>query len=86
MANASERASGENSSAQVQLVFDPCLTVDPDWIYAEYFVAQQESTLNEGEWVGITRDYLDAPVVPVPASVWLFSSAIGLVGWMKRRA
>ncbi len=25
-------------------------------------------------------------VVPVPAAVWLFGSALGLLGWMKRRA
>lgn len=24
--------------------------------------------------------------VPVPAAVWLFGSAVGLLGWMRRRA
>jgi hypothetical protein len=24
--------------------------------------------------------------VPVPAAVWLFGSALGLLGWMRRRA
>ena len=28
---------------------------------------------------------LDAAVVPVPAAVWLFGSAIGLLGWVGRR-
>ncbi len=27
----------------------------------------------------------DVSVVPVPAAVWLFGSALGLLGWMKRR-
>lgn len=69
----------------VDAVYDPFLTVDPDWVYSDYFVVQQESTLNEGEWVAITRDYL-GPVVPLPASVWLFSSGLlGLVGIARRK-
>jgi hypothetical protein len=27
----------------------------------------------------------NAGVVPVPASVWLFGSALGLLGWLRRR-
>jgi len=30
--------------------------------------------------------YADWQVVPVPAAAWLFGSALGLLGWMKRRA
>jgi len=26
-----------------------------------------------------------APVIPVPAAAWLFGSALGLLGWMRRR-
>jgi len=29
---------------------------------------------------------LVATTVPVPAAVWLFGSALGLLGWMRRRA
>jgi len=25
-------------------------------------------------------------VVPIPATVWLFGSALGLLGWMQRKA
>jgi len=28
---------------------------------------------------------LDASIVPVPAAVWLFGSALGLLGWVRRR-
>jgi len=28
---------------------------------------------------------VDAPVVPVPAAVWLFGSALGLLGVARRR-
>jgi hypothetical protein len=30
--------------------------------------------------------YADWQVVPVPAAVWLFASALGLLGWMHRKA
>lgn len=36
---------------------------------------------------GSTDDWLvTATIVPVPAAVWLFGSALGLLGWMRRRA
>jgi hypothetical protein len=28
----------------------------------------------------------DISVVPVPAAVWLFGSALGLLGWIRRKA
>lgn len=28
---------------------------------------------------------LQASAIPVPAAVWLFGSALGLLGWMRRR-
>ena len=42
------------------------------------------------EFVYVTSDVqmaaLASSVVPVPAAAWLFGSALGLLGWMKRRA
>ncbi|MGI9292496.1 MAG: VPLPA-CTERM sorting domain-containing protein [Pseudomonadales bacterium] len=32
------------------------------------------------------RTYANFSPVPLPAAVWLFGSALGLLGWMKRRA
>lgn len=32
------------------------------------------------------RITVNAPVVPVPAAVWLFGSALGALGWLRRRA
>jgi hypothetical protein len=28
----------------------------------------------------------DIGVVPIPAAVWLFGSALGVMGWMRRKA
>ena len=36
----------------------------------------------EGGGVGLT---IDMSPVPVPAAVWLFGSALGLLGWMRRK-
>ena len=77
-------------------VVDPLLEIDPDWIIsnlvgtgfdphgANYFIVQQESVLNPGEWVEVTRDWATT-VVPIPAAFWLFGSGlIGLMGIARR--
>ena len=33
-----------------------------------------------------TSGYFSATVVPVPAAVWLMGSALGLLGWVRRKA
>lgn len=33
----------------------------------------------------LTADNLTVRVVPIPAAVWLFGSALGLLGWLRRR-
>jgi hypothetical protein len=32
------------------------------------------------------QEFLVGPVVPVPAAVWLFGSALGAMGWLRRRS
>lgn len=34
---------------------------------------------------GVENVRMDVQVVPVPAAVWLFGSALGLLGWMRRK-
>ena len=33
----------------------------------------------------IQAGFVSAPAVPIPPAVWLFGSALGLLGWLKRR-
>jgi hypothetical protein len=35
--------------------------------------------------IGQCSDWI-APAIPIPGAVWLFGSAIGLLGWMRRRS
>lgn len=35
--------------------------------------------------VGLTYGGLSAPAVPIPPAVWLFGSALGLMGMMRRK-
>ena len=45
------------------------------------------TTLNNGEsaWIQKKQGGVGLSVVPVPAAVWLFGSALGMLGWMRRR-
>jgi hypothetical protein len=51
-----------------------------------YYTLEYQS-LGSGvnSWVGSTIS-LSSAVIPVPAAVWLFGSALGLLGWIRRRA
>jgi hypothetical protein len=40
---------------------------------------------NFGDRIGVALDGVSVSVVPVPGAVWLLGSALGLLGWMKRR-
>jgi len=43
-------------------------------------------TLHADDIAGIQAVYGVGAAVPVPAAVWLFGSALGLLGWMRRKA
>jgi hypothetical protein len=45
------------------------------------------TTLNVGEeaWIQKKSGAIGISVVPIPAAVWLFGSALGALGWIRRR-
>ena len=45
----------------------------------------QVKTNSRSAWAVADGNVFNA-VVPIPASVWLFGSALGLLGWMRRKA
>ena len=40
---------------------------------------------NDAEAFDIGGDVLSIAVIPIPPAVWLFGSALGLLGWLRRR-
>ena len=71
--------------------FDEVLVISADLLVSQ----ELSDALNElgliefdasGVDAGMALVVADASVVPVPAAVWLFGSALGLLGWIRRRA
>jgi hypothetical protein len=58
------------------VVFEPWGDDSGDW----RLILGNQATLAE------STNFLTFRVVPVPAAVWLFASALGLLGWMRRRS
>ena len=46
----------------------------------------QAVPLNFDELIGLGLDGVSISAVPIPAAAWLFGSALGLLGWMRRKA
>jgi hypothetical protein len=75
------------------LMFSFLATSVPGFITAPTYGAFDPNALGEynfgisvgqAGW-GVENVRMDVQVVPVPAAVWLFGSALGALGWMRRR-
>ncbi len=59
-----------------------------DWLNLEAVFFDVSSTTLSGfpsETLSMTIDNVNASVVPIPAAVWLFGSALAGLGWFRRR-
>ena len=81
--------SGDNGYSGIQLRFDPNLadalavgdnSVDLDYLDSYYF----NDMTPDGYTYNISGN-VTASVVPIPATVWLFGSALAGLGWMRRK-
>ena len=45
--------------------------------------SREEGTVKDPDWLQMNFNY---QAVQVPAAVWLFGSALGLLGWMRRKS
>lgn len=60
---------------------DPIITIDPDWEYVEFY----ELSFDMVDTYFTHETTVSS--VPIPATIWIFSSAfIGLIGAARRRA
>jgi len=76
---------------------DPTVMIDPTWEFASNFtlVEMVNDLLFEGmgdippiadlDLRDIPTELVGIAVVPIPTAVWLFGSALGLLGWMRKR-
>jgi len=82
-----------NWSTLIWALADPIVTIDPAWEFASSFSLEEVVNPMQFEAFGskpVDLDLGEIPtelvgVVPVPAAAWLFGSALGLLGWMRRK-
>jgi hypothetical protein len=86
-----------NPAIAIHSQFDdshPCVPVgcsnfgDPDFslvLTAGRYSVQLSSYSGSGTYEFTTSASM-APTVPLPAAVWLFGSALGILGWMRRKS
>jgi len=83
----------QNWSTLVWALADPIVSIDPAWEFASSFSLEEVVNPMQFEGFGSKPAGLDlgeiptnlVGVVPVPAAAWLFGSALGLLGWMRRK-
>jgi hypothetical protein len=63
-----------------------CIIVQNDAFVSGNVVCQSAAWLASPGSAGIQLTFHHTDIVPVPAAVWLFGSALGLLGWMRRKA
>lgn len=51
-----------------------------------FILSNRTGGAESGDGFSMTFAYVSGPVVPVPAAVWLFGSALSLLAWTKRKA
>jgi len=81
-------------STLIWALADPIVTIDPTWEFASNFSLDEVVNPMQFDGVGSLPAGVDlgviptnlVGVVPVPAAAWLFGSALGLLGWMRRKS
>ena len=64
---------------------EPVATVTFDAIWTGISYVTMTPTTDTGFFPGLMIDNLSATVVPIPAAVWLFGSALAGLGWLRRK-
>lgn len=82
-ADASSGTGAGLSQESAQAVADPFLYIDPNWVYAGYFMVQQESLLHPGEWAEVTR--LWQQPVPEPETWALMLAGLAGMATVRRQ-
>jgi len=77
---------GDGSSAISWDISWTAPTVDGIYNLMAQAVSSNDAQGNNGDWVGMTSLAVTVAAIPIPAAVYLFGSALGLLGWMRRRA
>jgi hypothetical protein len=83
---------GANDFRVVDLDMDPVLvlhneTDGPNTKFISFMITTPTQTLRfrDSDVASVAIDNLSVTLVPIPAAVWLFGSALGLLGWIRRR-